>query len=302
MGRLLSKDRAFYDYGMQRMKSVTFSNEKYPFELNIFWIRYICHDTVSKMGRVHSHSFYELHCVLNGRYEYISSDGKRACFSGGEFVLVTPNTRHCINALEENSETFAIAFEPMDSYNPQVLKLVSVLQMYPYFVKEIADGCIGLIETIMEELYYGHMLYDKNINLLCSMLVVNILRGLMPEEVLLPLLSKNMELFDYRLKEIEQLIMDNPERCFSVAELAQYLNISSKHLNHLVHDNLGISTKHFVDKTKLKLAKKLLLDTDISVCQISSMLGFEDNNNFNRFFKRLEGMAPGAFRRAKGKK
>ena len=52
---------------------------------------------------------------------------------------------------------------------------------------------------------------------------------------------------------------------------------------------------------KARQARKLLLETELSLQQISEMLGFSEHNNFNRFFKRIEGMPPGIFRLSKGK-
>jgi AraC family transcriptional regulator, transcriptional activator of pobA len=43
-----------------------------------------------------------------------------------------------------------------------------------------------------------------------------------------------------------------------------------------------------------------LKETELSVEQIGYSLGFRDPGYFNRFFKRQQGVAPGAYRKAMG--
>ena len=67
-----------------------------------------------------------------------------------------------------------------------------------------------------------------------------------------------------------------------------------------MQSDLGITAKAFIDERKAAQARRLLLETDLPLQRISEMLGFSEHNNFNRFFKRMEGMSPGTFRLSKG--
>ncbi|MNF13714.1 Transcriptional activator NphR [compost metagenome] len=47
-------------------------------------------------------------------------------------------------------------------------------------------------------------------------------------------------------------------------------------------------------------ANRNLIYTSLTVNQISELLGFSEPAYFTRFFKRLTGITPGAFRRSNG--
>ncbi len=49
---------------------------------------------------------------------------------------------------------------------------------------------------------------------------------------------------------------------------------------------------------RIEEAKKLLLNTNLQVQEISSRIGYENVNHFIRLFKAETGMTPGAFRSA----
>jgi len=52
---------------------------------------------------------------------------------------------------------------------------------------------------------------------------------------------------------------------------------------------------------RIEHAKKLLTDhQELSITEIADMCGFSDYNYFNTVFKRLTGMPPGKYRKAKG--
>jgi AraC family transcriptional activator of pobA len=81
-----------------------------------------------------------------------------------------------------------------------------------------------------------------------------------------------------------------------VADYAQLLSISPGHLNDLVKTQSGkTAMEHIHDRIVLE-AKRHLLHTEWSMKEIAHNLGFQDAAYFGRFFKRLTGGTPAAFR------
>ena len=54
----------------------------------------------------------------------------------------------------------------------------------------------------------------------------------------------------------------------------------------------------YVEKYKIKMAKKLLTETNMTVGAISEKLNYTNAQNFIRFFNKMEGMTPGKFRQS----
>ncbi|MFT3749186.1 MAG: AraC family transcriptional regulator [Agriterribacter sp.] len=64
----------------------------------------------------------------------------------------------------------------------------------------------------------------------------------------------------------------------------------------LFKDQFGITPVDYINRERVKLAKHLLSDSNLSVTEISWQSGFNDPNYFVRLFKKTEGITPGAYR------
>jgi YesN/AraC family two-component response regulator len=52
----------------------------------------------------------------------------------------------------------------------------------------------------------------------------------------------------------------------------------------------------YINKLRINIAIKFLLDTNMTIAQISDAVGFNDPSYFNRVFKKLNGNSPLTFR------
>ncbi|MBQ8408994.1 MAG: helix-turn-helix transcriptional regulator [Clostridia bacterium] len=305
--RYLQKQPSYYEYAMQQANVLDILNQNTlpeDFHLQIFWCRYIHYSSQLKIrpnSRLHSHSFFELHCILNGSLQYHEEEQEPTDVSAGNYILIAPKQNHYLKALTPDAETFAVTFEPVCRDTAQGRRLNARFDSITTLKAALPSDIFPLIEQIMQEFHDGKSFCTQNVKLLLNILTINLIRSVFEEypDERKQSADKSATLKDARLIDLEKYIADNPSRVFSVAELAEHLNISSRQLNNIIGNDLSISAKEFIDIRKAKQARRLLLETDFKLQQISEMLGFSDHNNFNRFFKRLEGMSPGRFREAK---
>jgi AraC-like DNA-binding protein len=59
----------------------------------------------------------------------------------------------------------------------------------------------------------------------------------------------------------------------------------------------GTSYSELIETTRFELAMEMLKDTDTRLVEIAMELGFENQSNFGRNFKRIAGISPGRYRR-----
>ncbi len=83
----------------------------------------------------------------------------------------------------------------------------------------------------------------------------------------------------------------------SLNECADKLNYSTTYLSKALVQHKGMSFTDISNNEKLKYAKYLLLTTDLSVLEISDKLGYNNVQNFIRFFKKQTEMTPLNFRK-----
>ena len=74
----------------------------------------------------------------------------------------------------------------------------------------------------------------------------------------------------------------------SVSFYASQLNVHPNYLNALIKKNTGLTAKESIQKKLLLEIKYLLHSTNLSIKEISNLIGFQDPNYFTVFFKRFE--------------
>ena len=100
-----------------------------------------------------------------------------------------------------------------------------------------------------------------------------------------------------RLEELRRLFRENPGRPWSIDELAKLVNLSPSRFSHLFKEYFHVSPWEDLLQTRLDLAKKLLIRTNLMSRAIAERCGFNDERYFSRCFRRREGLPPGEFRR-----
>lgn len=82
----------------------------------------------------------------------------------------------------------------------------------------------------------------------------------------------------------------------SVEQLAHRVGISVAHLNSTCRELAEQSALQIIHQRLLLEAKRNLIYTSMSISQLADSLGFVDPAYFSRFFRRMSGMSPKAFR------
>jgi AraC family transcriptional regulator of adaptative response / DNA-3-methyladenine glycosylase II len=83
----------------------------------------------------------------------------------------------------------------------------------------------------------------------------------------------------------------------SVADLANELNVSERHLRRALEREVGVSPIELAQTHRLLLAKRLLADTALSVTYIAFASGFQSLRRFNAVFRQRYRLSPRALRR-----
>ncbi|AWW28990.1 AraC family transcriptional regulator [Echinicola strongylocentroti] len=83
-----------------------------------------------------------------------------------------------------------------------------------------------------------------------------------------------------------------------VAEYADLLNLSPKHLNDCVKEVLGVSSKSIIIEQLLMRSRHALKFSNMTIKEISFELGFTSPDYFSYFFKTHTGITPSALRKS----
>lgn len=102
-------------------------------------------------------------------------------------------------------------------------------------------------------------------------------------------------------RKFSHLVEANYHRYHSVAEYAELLYMSPKTLYRKIVDEKGTSPNVLIKNRIILQAKRLLVNTDLTVKEISAQLGYEDQSYFVRFFKIQTEKSPIEFRKTANK-
>lgn len=90
----------------------------------------------------------------------------------------------------------------------------------------------------------------------------------------------------------------NITRPLAVREIAASQFLSESYFRTLFRQATGLAPSDYVRILRIRNAKRLLIQTDMSVNQIAASVGFTDAYYFRRVFKAETGASPTAYRRA----
>lgn len=98
------------------------------------------------------------------------------------------------------------------------------------------------------------------------------------------------------LLNIRNEIYLSPEKSRTVDEICKGIFLSRSHFQHLYKRYFGISFVSDVINARIILAKKLLLNSSLPICDVAEHCGYQSTSHFIRQFGREVGMSPDKFR------
>ena len=79
-------------------------------------------------------------------------------------------------------------------------------------------------------------------------------------------------------------------------KLADSVHVSEDYLTRIFHKEIGLSLWEYLNRYRIYLATKMLLETNDTIYEIAEKSGFQDQAYFCRVFKKIYGVPPGKIR------
>lgn len=98
------------------------------------------------------------------------------------------------------------------------------------------------------------------------------------------------------LKAASDEIRNRLDALPSLPEIARLVGTYEKRLGQIFREHLGMTVSAFVAEERIRLARRLLSETDMSIQQIAEQVGFGTGGNFTTAFRKRMGMTPSAYR------
>ncbi|MDE7185948.1 MAG: AraC family transcriptional regulator [Lachnospiraceae bacterium] len=275
----------------------------FPHFLDVMILRHARYSAAFK----HSHSFFEVVCVLNGSCENHFAT-QILPMEAGDICIVAPETVHAISAFSDDciiynlmvrGATFEQTF--LNSLPKQGVLFdffsraiyTSGSETYIYFKTGDDTQILALIEEMADEFRHQKNYYDVLLNSLLTNFFIQLLRR-HEKDVQVPNPAGHQD-----EKNIIFILRYLTEHCDAITlmELSRFFNYSERQMARILKEYTGRNFTDLVQSIKLSKACELLKNPQISIQEIIDTVGYSNSSHFYRLFKKQYQITPTEYRK-----
>jgi len=101
------------------------------------------------------------------------------------------------------------------------------------------------------------------------------------------------------IDKIIEYINNHYNQPINLYDLSKMVYLSPSYLSYLFKKQMGMGFKEYLNGVRIKKAKQLILESNLSLSEIAKMVGMEDPNYFSRLFKKYFLVSPQKLRKQK---
>lgn len=245
----------------------------------------------------HQHSFYELCYIINGSGQYIDRE-QLFHLKKGSLFLSRPGIEHQILS-ETGLDIIFVAFELVNnnSTSSAIELFNSLAETKVFFIDDSEQTpAVKLWTSLLVMACRPYPILNDCIQGLCASFYSSVIGTFNNQQTNY---EENTGLSNYSslVYQAKLYIHDNLSQSLKLEDVADYIHISSRHLSRIFQDELGQTFSNYVKKERMRKAGILLSDTDLSIKEISGVVGFNTVHYFTSVFSTEMGMPPGEFRK-----
>jgi AraC-like DNA-binding protein/ligand-binding sensor protein len=102
------------------------------------------------------------------------------------------------------------------------------------------------------------------------------------------------------MRKAEAYIRENLTRKISLREIAKIAGLSAPYFSTIFKEEMGENLSRYINRLRVEKASKMLIETNVSLSEISSECCFQDQSWFSKIFKSFTGISPGKYRNQGG--
>lgn len=256
----------------------------------------------------HTHDFIELVYIKSGSGVHVIND-RHYNISPGDLLFINYGQTHIIEA-DDTFELVNIIFTP-EFISTSLINSANIYELFSFilsdelgndeeFPEPIAhltsderarvEYIIDIMLTEYAEKIHG---YHSLLKLYTQVVICLMLRNIYEHE---PQLNFNRELLHKLTPKILSYITHNHAEKITLQELAENSFYSPSYFSRLFKECYGKSLSKYIKEKRISHAAELLLSTDMSVSEICKIVGYNNRQVFNKFFKQETGYTPSEYR------
>lgn len=101
--------------------------------------------------------------------------------------------------------------------------------------------------------------------------------------------------------QVVRFVKQHFSQTVTLSDAAEHVHLSPSYVSKLFKHEMGRSFSEYLTKVRIDEARRLLLDSDMSLGDVAFACGFEDQSYFTKVFKKQVGIPPSRYRDNEGR-
>lgn len=228
--------------------------------------------------------------IRNGSGELAANNRTMSLYSG-DLMICRPNeARFFVSDPDDVAEYYWASFR--GRFSADILTSLKLTSKEKYFV-----GHDGELNAALEKMIDERERNEPNSPIITASMFIAILGNM--SRLSVHILPQDQSKGYEKIAPALNAINSDCTSKISVDEYAKMCNLSTSYFTHLFTKITGFSPMEYKQLQRINIAKNLLSTTNLSVKEISTVIGFKDPLYFGRCFKQATGQTPSSYRARK---
>lgn len=246
----------------------------------------------------HYHNNFEIIFVTKGTSTFLI-ENKKIKAKKNSLVLLSNLENHSMTIDETPYERYVVSVDNLLKINLLPSEIyIKILQNrpkdFPYifeFTNEDADVIVNILKLLLKE--ESSKNYSEHLsNLLINQLLIMVFRSN-------PVFFKNTKTeFEKTIYDIQDYINENYMEDINLDAIENKFYINKYEVSRNFKKITGYNFKTYLILVRLSKAKDLLVNSNLTIAEISDRIGYGSESLFVRMFKKYENTTPTKYRRS----
>ena len=253
---------------------------------------------------LHMHPFTEIFFITSGQGTFQIGD-EVVSVKESDLILINPNCSHTERSVSSSNpleyivfaiNNLAIGISPStlnEDNSKDSLNTYKILN----FNKKKSEILYNL-NTLIKELEEKNLNYELACKSILTLFLIQVMRNTSSDIFI----TENFEKVNIECMKIKNYIDSHYSENITLDFLSNLTYVNKFHLVHLFTKEMGISPINYLINRRIDESKNLLITTNYSIRDISSIVGFSNSSYFSQMFKKIAGISPKDFRLNNSKK
>lgn len=238
----------------------------------------------------HAHNYTELFYIIGGDGQFLIDDEKFPV-RAHQLVIVNPNIMHTELSYEARPlEYIVLGIEGLEISIPGTNE-----GRYCIYTFSGSNKVLNCMQSILREMQEREQEHQMVCQAYMDILVVQLMRNTSTSMTQVADSSPT----NRQCAMVRRYIDNHYKEQLTLDLLATEAKVNKYYLVHAYKQAYGISPINYMISRRIQEGKRLLAETDLSLSQISGILGFSSASYFSQSFRKAEAISPADYRKTK---